>query len=59
MIISSHDCLLHQIIVSLVRRLSLSQEFLIVEMDYVHEELDIMNNMKNDIDSQLVVVNNM
>jgi len=59
MIISSHDCLLHQIIVSLVRRLSLSQEFLIVEMDYVHEELDIMNNMNNDIDSQLVVVNNM
>jgi len=60
MIISSRDCLLHQIIVSLVRKLSLSQEFFIAEMNYVNEEMDIMNNMNNGmVSQQLVVVNNL
>jgi len=60
MIIRSRDCLLHQIIVSLVRKLSLSQEFFIAEMNYVNEEMDIMNNMNNGmVSQQLVVVNNL
>jgi len=60
MIISSRDCLLHQIIVSLVRKLSLSQEFFIAEMNYVNEEMYIMNNMNNGmVSQQLVVVNNL